>query len=86
MSWYSWDETLKMRWRPAGYGAALAPDHYEVGTLAVDFVAARLNRAVWMGAATKALPIKNPEKDIDKACEKLVKQFDKDVKAQQKKR
>jgi hypothetical protein len=57
-----------------------------VGTLAVDFVAARLNRAVWMGAATKALPIKNSEKDIDKACEKLVKQFDKDVKAQQKKR
>jgi len=39
-----------------------------------------------MGIATKALPIKNPEKDIDKACEKLVKQFDKDVKAQQKKR
>ncbi len=75
MSWYSWDETLEMRWRPAGYGAALAPDHYEVGTLVVDFVAARLNRAVWMGMATKALPIKNPEKDIDK-----------DVKAQQKKR
>ena len=75
-----------MRWRPAGYGAALAPDHYEVGTLAIDFVAARLNRAVWMRIATKALPIKNSEKDIDKACEKLVKQFDKDVKAQQKKR
>ncbi|MCH7804597.1 MAG: hypothetical protein IH937_10995 [Acidobacteria bacterium] len=37
---------LQMRPRPAGYGAALAPDHYEVGTLAVDSVAARLNRAV----------------------------------------
>ncbi len=34
----------------------------------------------------KALPIKNPEKDIDKAGERLVKPFDKDVKAQQKKR
>jgi len=39
-----------------------------------------------MGIATKALPIKNPEKDIDKTCKQLVKQFDKDVKAQQKKR
>ncbi|MCZ6768062.1 MAG: hypothetical protein O7D93_02310 [Acidobacteria bacterium] len=38
------------------------------GTLAVDFVATRLNRAVWMGMATKTLLIKNPEKDIDKAC------------------
>ncbi len=75
-----------MRWRPAGFGATPAPNHYEVGTLAVDFVAARGNRAVRMGIATKALPIKNPEKDIDKACEKLVMQFDKDVKAQQKKR
>ncbi len=57
-----------MHWGPAGYGAAQAPDLYEVGTLSVDFVDTRLNRAVWMGMATKALLIKNPEKDIDKAC------------------
>ena len=38
-----------------------------------------------MGIATKALPIKNPEKDIDKACQKLVQQFDTDLKTQQKK-
>jgi hypothetical protein len=38
------------------------------------------------GSSRKALPIKNPEKDMDKACEKLVKQFDKDVRVQQKKR
>ena len=37
-------------------------------------------------SSRKALPIKNSEKDIDKACGKLVQQFDKDVKAQQKKR
>ncbi len=57
-----------MHWGPAGYGAALAPDLYEVGDTGRRLCGHKAEPAVWMGMATKALLIKNPEKDIDKAC------------------
>ena len=64
---------------------ALGQDHYDMGTLVVDFVSVKNNQAVWRGRADKAINQKNAPKVIRQVAAKLVKQFQKDAKRQAKK-
>ena len=61
-----------------GYGISNATTlvtTYSVGTLVIDLIDAREQKAIWRGSATGTIPL-NPEKaakQIDKAIHKLVK-------------
>lgn len=64
---------------------ALSEDHYDMGTLVVDFISVQHNQAVWRGRADKAVNQKNAPKVVRQVAKKLVKQFQKDAKQQAKK-
>ncbi len=79
---------LKTSYQALGRAAPrdFGTDHYEVGHLYVDFVVFQSKKAAWSGIASKALRNSQPEKLVRKACRKLVDQFRKDVRKQDKQR
>jgi hypothetical protein len=62
----------------SGGGASTTVSTYEKGTLVVDIWDAKTKQIVWRGSAVAAIPEdpKKGEKLINKALEKMVKQFD----------
>ena len=54
-------------------------DEYTEGTLGVDIYEVRTGRLVWRGRAVGTVEMKGTDKKINKAAEKLVKQFLKDT-------
>jgi hypothetical protein len=62
----------------SGGGANTTVSTYEKGTLVVDIWDAKTKQIVWRGSAVAAIPEdpKKGEKLINKALEKMVKQFD----------
>ena len=80
---------VQTRWQTPSYvgtgrSGNAAPEAYQVGTLVVNMVLPKSNRAVWRGVATKPLS-SNKEKTahtVREACEKLAKQFRKDAEKQ----
>ena len=67
-----------MGWRFGGMGQATSSTIH-IGTLGLDFYDPKPQQLIWRGSATKALdPKGNPEKnekDLNKAMEKLLKDF-----------
>ena len=70
-----------------GYGAPrwfgrrdIRVDQYTEGTLTVDIIDAATRQLVWRGRASGGVELKEADKKINKAAEKLVKQFLKDMK------
>lgn len=65
-------------WRWGGFGETTTTvEHYRVGSLVVDLYDARDKQLVWRGVASDTLsdkPEKN-EKNLDKAVEKMFKDF-----------
>jgi hypothetical protein len=59
-------------------------DEYTEGTVVVDFLNAKTGEAIWRASATRTIDPKNSEKNINKGTEKLVKEFMKHIKDQQK--
>ena len=57
----------------------LSVDEYTEGTLGVDIYDVRTKRLVWRGRAVGTVELKGTDKKINKAAEKLVKQFLKDA-------
>ncbi|HEX8174180.1 MAG TPA: DUF4136 domain-containing protein [Pyrinomonadaceae bacterium] len=55
-------------------------DQYTEGTLIVDIIDPATRKLVWRGYASSAIELKNVDEKINKAVEKLVKQFLKDTK------
>jgi hypothetical protein len=53
-------------------------DQYTEGTLTVDIIDVATKQLVWRGRASGTIELKNIDKKINKAVEKLVKQFVKD--------
>lgn len=72
--------------KTAGSELALSQDNHDMGVLIVDFVSLDRQQAIWRGRADKAINQKNAPKVITKVCQKLVRQFQKDIKAQTKSR
>jgi hypothetical protein len=62
----------------SGGGASTTISTYEKGTLVIDIWDAKTKQIVWRGSAIAAIPEdpKKGEKLINKALEKMVKQFD----------
>jgi hypothetical protein len=62
----------------AGGGASTTISTYEKGTLVIDIWDAKTKQIVWRGSAVAAIPEdpKKGEKLINKALEKMIKQFD----------
>jgi hypothetical protein len=55
-------------------------DEYTEGTLTVELYDVKTRRLVWRGRASGTVELKGTDKKINKAAEKLVKQFLKDTK------
>jgi len=53
-------------------------DQYTEGTLTVDIIDAATNQLVWRGRASSSVELKNIDKKIKKAVEKLASQFVRD--------
>ncbi len=79
--------TTKSRFdlRDYGYGAPrwfgrrdIRVDQYTEGTLTVDIIDTATKQMVWRGRASGTIELKNIDKKINKAVEKLVSQFVKD--------
>jgi hypothetical protein len=66
-------------WRWGGFGneATTTVENYRVGTLVVDMYDAQNKRLVWRGTSTDTLSDKpeNNEKKLDKAVDKMFKDF-----------
>jgi uncharacterized protein DUF4136 len=82
---------LRSTYRHLGYKTldsemAVSQDNYDTGVLIVDFISLQRKQAVWRGRADKTISQKNVPKVITKVCQKLVQQFEKDIKAQAKRR
>ena len=77
---------LKTSYQALGRAAPqeFGTDHYEVGNLYVDFVVFQSKEAAWSGVASKTLRNGQPEKLVRRACRKLVEQFRKDARKQEK--
>ena len=62
----------------SGGGANMTVSTYEKGTLVIDIWDAKTKQIVWRGSAVAAIPEdpKKAEKLINKALEKMIKQFD----------
>jgi hypothetical protein len=79
----------KSSWQTPGYKVMrhdqnIVAEGDQEGTLVVDFISRELNQGVWRGVATKALTM-DKEKDtkmVRTACQKLIKQYQKDVSKQ----
>src|ERR1044071_6644105 len=54
-------------------------DEYVEGTLAVDIYDGKTRRIIWRGRAAGTIELKSTDKKINKAAEKLVRQFLKDA-------
>ena len=64
-------------WGAAGGGVSTTASTYERGTLVVDIWDAKTDEIVWRGTANAVIP-ENPQKaqkTVEKALEKIVKQF-----------
>jgi len=71
--------------RPRWYGSQQVwIDEYTEGTVMVDFLESANGQLVWRATATRTVDPQKSEKNIRKGAEKLVKQFVKDIKDQQK--
>lgn len=55
-------------------------DQYTEGTLTVDIIDTATGQLVWRGRSSDAIELKNIDKKVNKAIEKLVNQFVKDSK------
>jgi hypothetical protein len=54
-------------------------NQYTEGTLTVDFIDVATRQVVWRGLASGSVELKDAEKRVNRAVEKLVKQFLKDA-------
>lgn len=54
-------------------------DEYTEGTLTVDVIDVKTGQIVWRGRASGTVELKGTDKKVNKAVEKIVKQFFKDV-------
>jgi hypothetical protein len=65
-------------WRWGGFGETTTTvQNYRVGTLVLDMYDAKTKQLVWRGAASDTLSDKEEhnEKDLDKAVDKMLKDF-----------
>ena len=54
-------------------------DEYTEGTLTVDLIDAKTRQLVWRGRVSGTVELKGTDKKVNKAVEKIVRQFFKDV-------
>jgi hypothetical protein len=73
-------------WRWGGGTGYIDQQTYTVGTVVVDFVSTQTNDAVWRATASRTVDPKKSDKNIRKGAEKLVKQFQKDIREQVKRK
>ena len=72
-------------WNYGGYIMSAERMNVSKGSLVVDFISSGSGKAFWRGIASKTLVDRGASpKDIEKAADKLIRQFRKDLEKQQK--
>lgn len=70
--------------RPYWGGQQIETQHYQDGTLVVDFIEAKTENHVWRGSMTDTVEPNRKHDKLEKAIAKLVRKFQADIEKQQK--